>query len=103
MAICRPGMPSSKPRGDFADARGALGDDDELDHHDDDEDDHADDHLVAGDELAEAFDHSPRSRHTLAFGVSENEPSRGHIEHQPASVVASKSEGKMLNSSGVRT
>ena len=45
--------------GDFADARGALGDHDELNDDDDDEDDDADDDLaVAGDELGERRDHA---------------------------------------------
>ena len=52
-----------EPGGHFADARGALGDDHELDHDDDREDDQADDDLVgaggaAGDELAEGPHHA---------------------------------------------
>ena len=47
--------------GHFADARGALGDDDELNHHDDGEDDQSDHDLAvaaaAGDEFAEGLDH----------------------------------------------
>ena len=50
---------------DFADARGALGDHDELDHDDDREDDQADDDLVAGDELAEAFHDAAGRQHAL--------------------------------------
>ena len=48
-----------EPRGHFADARGALGDHDELNHEDDHEDDDADDELVAGHELAERLITSP--------------------------------------------
>ena len=41
---------------DLGDARGALGDDDEIDRHQDEEDDDADDEIAAHDEAREALD-----------------------------------------------
>ena len=93
-----------EPRGHFADARGALGDDHELDDDDDHEDDQPDDDAVAGDELAEAADRRRRRRPARASRpcVRINRVVATLSTSRP-SVVASSSEGKMLNSSGVRT
>jgi hypothetical protein len=87
----------------FADPRGPLGDHHELDHHDDHEQDGPHHELVARHEFAERLDHAPRplaacpppprvriSRVVATFSTSRT------------SVVANSSDGKMLNSSGVR-
>ena len=67
IAICLPGHAvQGKPGGHFADARGAFGDHDELNHDDDHEDDQPDDDLVAGHELAEALDHAAGRQQSLA-------------------------------------
>ena len=58
---------------DFADARGTLGDHDELNHHDDHEDDDADDELIAGDEFAERLDDAAGRVHLVAAAVRQNQ------------------------------
>ena len=92
-----------EPGGDFADARGALGDHDELNHEDDDEDDDADDERSPVTNSPNALMTSPAasilslppcvriSRVVATFSTSRT------------SVVASSSDGKTVNSSGVRT
>ena len=72
-----------EPRGDLADPRRPLGDDDELDHEDDREQDHADDHLVSRDELAEGADDAAGRVGPGDAGAGEREPRRGDVEHEP--------------------
>ncbi len=63
--------------GDFADALGALGDDDELDD-DEDQEDHEPDHeAAAGDEAAERLNDSAR------VALQQDQPGRGDIQGQP--------------------
>ena len=77
-----------EPGGHFADARGPLGDDHELDQDDDREDDQADDDVVgaggaAGDELAEGSHHAAGRQQPVAARPGEDQPGRGHVQHQP--------------------
>ena len=65
-----------EPGGHFADALGALGDDDELDDDEDQEDDQADDEAAAGDELAERLDD------LAGVALQEDQSRRGHVQGQ---------------------
>ena len=80
--------------GHFADARGALGDHHELDHDDDREDDQPDHDLVAGHELAEGLDHAAGRQQPVGAGVGEDQPRRGHVQHQPEQRGGQQQRGK---------
>ena len=64
-------------RRDFRDAPGALGDDDEVDHHQDEEHHHADHVIAAHDEVAERLDDVAR------VAVEQDEPRGGDVQREP--------------------
>ena len=64
-------------RGDFRDAAGALGDDDELDDDQDHEDHEADDVVAADDEVAEGLDH------LAGVAVEEDRAGRRDVQREP--------------------
>ena len=67
---------------DLGDARGALGDDHEVDGDQDHEDDGADDEVAAHDEAGEAGDDMAGGGVALG-AVGQDEPRRGDVERQP--------------------
>jgi hypothetical protein len=69
-------------RADLGDAAGALGDDDEVDHHQDDEHDDADRVVAADQEVAEGLDHLAR-RVRAGMALQQHDAGRGHVERQP--------------------
>ena len=72
-----------KARRDFADARGALGYDDELNNDQNDEDDEPDHKAVAADERTEGVEHLAREeRRLLRRGVAQYQARRGDVERQ---------------------
>jgi len=71
----------------FADALGALGDDDELNDDEDQEDDHADDEAAAGDEAAEGLD-------DLAGVALEQDQTRGGDVEREAKQRGEQQQGR---------
>ncbi len=75
---------------------------------DDRKDDQADDDLVgarrsAGDELAERLHHAAGGEQSILRSLREDQASCRHVQHEAEERGGQQSEGKMLNSSGVRT
>ena len=69
-------------RGDFGDAAGALGDDDEVHDHQDGEHDDADDEIAAHHEIAERLDDVAGGGGALV-AVRQDQARRGEVERQP--------------------
>ena len=85
-----------EPGGDFADARGALGDHHELDDDDDDENNDADRQRSGGDEIGESLDDLPGRALGLG-GVAaggEDQPRHRRVEHQPIQRRRQQQRGK---------
>ena len=69
-------------RGDFGDAAGALGDDDEIHDHQNREHDNSDDEIAAHHEIAERLDDVAGGRGAL-MPARQDQPGRGQVERQP--------------------